>query len=126
MFLLGGCVSLDDVVGGIANTPDWFQEKRVEIRGEGYPDFSTVPAAGDAKADQASLREKEARTRALKASFFSDARTAPPDIDETDMEASAAAMRKLLELPAGAFSEILTDQQIEALRKKLRAPPIVK
>ncbi len=119
-------MSLDDVVGGIANTPDWFQEKRVEIRGEGYPDFSSVPAAGDAKADGINLSEKEARTRALQASFLKDERTAPPDISEADMAASVADMRKLLELPRSAFNDVLTDQQIEALRKKLRAPPVVK
>ena len=119
-------MSLDDVVGGIANTPDWFQEKRVEIRGEGYPDFSSVPAAGDAKADGINLSEKEASTRALQASFLKDERTAPPDINEADMAASVADMRKLLELPRSAFNDVLTDQQIEALRKKLRAPPVVK
>lgn len=44
ILLLGGCASLDNVVGGISNTPDWFQQRRVQIRGEGYPKFKDVPA----------------------------------------------------------------------------------
>jgi len=52
--LLGGCASLDDVIGGIANTPEWFQERRVEIRGEGYPDIEAVPVLTDS--DSASLQ----------------------------------------------------------------------
>lgn len=43
LLLLSGCTSLDSVMSGISNTPDWFTERRSEIRGDKYPVFSEVP-----------------------------------------------------------------------------------
>ena len=126
VFLAGGCASLDDVVGGISNTPEWFQEKRVEIRGEGYPDFSDVPTAGNSKADKFRLKVKEQNTRRLQAEFLSDERSQPADISTQEIDRRAAEMNKALVLPDDAFDDILTDAEIRALREKLRPPPIVK
>lgn len=124
VFLLGGCVSLDDVVGGIANTPDWFQEKRVEIRGEGYPSFRDVPAATDAQADDLRLRSEEEATRALLSSFLSDERAQPAEITTADIDKRADDLSKLLVLEGGPNDRILTPAEIQALSDSVIPPPI--
>ena len=126
LFFAGGCVSLDDVVGGIANTPEWFQERRVEFRGDGFPDFSDVPNAGDIKAEKSSLEAKEYNTRVLRALFLSDERSQVSDTGVAEIDAKAERMSELLVLPDGAFEDMMTSAEIAALRKKLRPPPIAK
>jgi len=106
---LGGCASLDDVVGGIANTPDWFQKRRVEIRGEGYPDLNAVPVAAPIKAsrDRLSLGADEAAI--ARATLFGHPRAEGAHLTHADMRAIAAELRPQVPMiepkPEGFFSE---------------------
>lgn len=126
LLLLGGCASLDDVVGGIANTPEWFQERRVEIRGEGYPDLTEVPDGRSIGAIGARLQATEALARQDLEAFLTDPRTLPANTTREDIEQEAARLRALLpDLPL-ASDELLSEAEISAMRAKLRVPPVNK
>ncbi|MEL7481853.1 MAG: hypothetical protein AAGJ29_09845 [Pseudomonadota bacterium] len=57
LMLLSGCASVDNLFGGFASAPEWFNERRVEIRGEGYPKLRDVPVADDFREVSARMRE---------------------------------------------------------------------
>jgi len=123
-FLLGGCASLDDVVGGIANTPEWFQDRRVEIRGQGYPDFKDVPSEQGVKPLQQSLEQSEADVRVLAEVFKNDPRSQPAETTREDIEKLAAQLNARLQDDVPRQDVLLTDEDIAEIRKKLRAPPV--
>ena len=124
VFLIPGCASLDDGVGGISNTPEWFQTKRVEIRGEGYPDLSGVPLAETATGNIENDLDKEEYARTLLDGFLKDERSQPATISLDEIDARADEMNERLGLPSVAFDRILTSAEIAALRAKLQPPPI--
>jgi len=122
--LLGGCASLDDVIGGIANTPEWFQERRVEIRGEGYPDINSLPVLTNNKSVQANLQRTETRARGDLEVFNSDPRNAVSTVSEDDISQLADSLRAAMPAQYAQIDALLTDAQIEAWRLKVRPPAI--
>lgn len=126
-FLLAGCVSLDDVVGGIANTPEWFQQRRVEIRGEGYPDLRDVPDETNVRAIGKRLQATEALTRKEVAAFLADPRNEAAGITSEEISQTAAQLRSLLPVSeAGEYDGLLSSAEIEQLRARLKVPPVNK
>ena len=124
--LLGGCASLDDVVGGIANTPDWFQERRVEIRGEGYPDLSDVPSETNVLEVGNRLRATEKATRAELDAFLLDPRNQPVNLTSEEIAQRRAELRDAFLAAPKGNDEFLSEAEIKALRTQLRVPPVNK
>lgn len=124
--LLGGCVSLDDVVGGIANTPDWFQKRRVEIRGDGYPKFSDVPAETDEKALGLALEKTETDLRATQKAFANDPRAEPAQLTQDDIAALSNRLKAQLPDNIERTDPLLSDADIAKLKASLKPPPITK
>lgn len=124
--LLGGCASLDDVVGGIANTPDWFQERRVEIRGEGYPDLSDVPSETNVLEVGNRLRATEKATRAELDAFLLDPRNQPVNLTSEEIAQRRAELRDAFLAAPKGNDELLTEAEIKALHEQLRVPPVNK
>jgi hypothetical protein len=125
-FLLAGCASLDDVVGGIANTPEWFQERRVEIRGEGYPDLLDVPDEADVLDIGARLRSTENVTRNELSAFLADPRNEPATVTQEEISQTSANFRDQLPSNPVTSEELLGEAEIKALREWLRVPPVKK
>ncbi len=125
-FLLAGCVSLDDVVGGIANTPDWFQERRVEIRGEGYPDLSEVPSDTNVREVGRRLLATEKATRAELDAFLQDPRNEPVNVTSEEIAERGAQLREAFLAAPKGNDELLTEAEIKALHEQLRVPPVNK
>ena len=125
-FVLGGCVSLDDVVGGIANTPEWFQERRVEIRGEGYPDFADVPAETDAREIRKSLEITKSAALAELEAFTTSPRLEPANATSDDINQLSAKLKSEFPDLGDLNSDLLTPAEIQALQAKMRPPPINK
>ena len=124
LLLLSGCASLDDVIGGIANTPEWFQERRVEIRGEGYPDINSVPVLTDNGSLQAKIQLTEAVTRSEVLAFTSDPRNALSPVTEDDISQLADSLQAAMPAEVAQIDALLTDADIEALRRRVRPPAI--
>lgn len=124
MFLLGGCSSLDNVIGGIGNAPDWFQQRRVEIRGEGYPSFRDVPKNVSETQQRARLTLSEAEALAALELFKSNLRSQPPEMTVDDISAVAADIRKAVEKPMPMVDPILTPEEVEALRQATNPVPV--
>lgn len=125
--VLGGCASLDEVVGGIANTPEWFQNRRVEIRGEGYPDLTEVPSEDSVEGVSLRLTSIEKDARAGFATFLSDPRTEAAHLSLEEITQRQQSLQRRLSSEAPDQTDaVLTDADLDALREKLRVPPIAK
>lgn len=117
---LGGCASLDDVVGGISNTPEWFQQRRVEIRGEGYPKFADVPERVTNANLGAAVELSGADARRAKALFESSNRAATTDISSEEIATAADGLRE--RLPTRFIEPappIVSPAEVDALRREL-------
>lgn len=126
LLLVSGCASLDDMVDGIANTPEWFQERRVEIRGDGYPQFDDIPAPINVKDVQTRLAATETVTRGDLQAFLSDPRISPASLSQADISQTALEMQSDLPRVIPDADPLLSRQDIADLRARLRPPPIQK
>lgn len=118
---MGGCVSLDNVVGGIANTPEWFQERRVEIRGEGYPDLNTVPVTAPISDSRNRLELSTTEAASARQTLFGSPRSALADITLAEMQSIAADLRPQLPQITPRPEGFMTESEIAALRAQVES-----
>lgn len=117
LFLLGGCASIDNVIGG---TPEWFQEKRAEIRGTGYPTFADVPTQRPVSTARKgfALSADEMVNAALM--FDTHPRAGRVDKSGDEIEAEAEAVRQLMGEIDPRTDAALSEADIAALRKQVQ------
>jgi len=120
--LLAGCAgSIEKVQTMRAQAPDWYEARKVEFRGEGYPELYTVPeltANGDSLAK---LSLSEADVLAALTLFNNDPRAQGVAETPEAILAWAADVRRAVEgqLPAPDF---LTDAEVEELKARFDVP----
>lgn len=119
LFWLGGCASLDNVVGGISNAPDWFQERRVEIRGEGYPDLNIVPVAEPIRGSRTRLELSAEEAAKARETLFGDPRAALAHLTLRDMKQVADRLRPQLSNIEPKPEGFLSEAQLAALRAQV-------
>ena len=120
---LPACVSASSMLRSADRVPDWYEERRKEIRGEGYPSLVSVPEpVGRRGADARAVLAGE-RGAALLALFEEEPRglAAPADPAATEAMHLAMLERFAEDLPPGNF---LTDAEIAALRASFDVPRV--
>lgn len=118
---IAGCASLDDVVGGIANTPEWFQERRVEIRGDGYPDLNAVPVAAPIKGSQDRLALSASEAAKAREILFGHPRAAQAHLTPEDMRAIADKLRPQVPTIEPKPEGFLSAAELVALREQVNS-----
>lgn len=115
--LLAGCAgSVEKLQAMRAEAPDWYEARKVEFRGEGYPDLGSIPEPrGDNPLRKLELSEEE--TRAALALFNDNPRSELATETPEEIKAWADEVRRAVEgrLPAPNF---LTDAEIEAIKAR--------
>lgn len=100
----------------IAAAPEWYQDRAVEVRGEGYPSIGRVPAlkAGD----RSPVQLESGRDDAIAAEelFRLDPRSVPPGLELDAMMAWADAAKASAAEEAAEPGNHLTDEEVKALR----------
>ncbi|MEO0817300.1 MAG: hypothetical protein AAFX86_08320 [Pseudomonadota bacterium] len=100
----------------IAAAPEWYQDRAVEVRGEGYPSIGRVPAlkAGD----RSPVQLESGRDDAIAAEelFRLDPRSIPPGLELDAMMAWADAAKASAAEEAAEPGNHLTDEEVKALR----------
>ncbi len=92
--LSGGCA---DLMQRSTIAPEWFQAKAVEVKGEGYPEFSDIPTA---QGIQGALAEWEAEAVTLRkdaSELETQLASAPPPVTDEEIRAKAAQWRAILD-----------------------------
>ena len=122
LFIAGCSSSFAKVRETVNNAPAWYGERRVEIRGEGYPDLSTLPKVDPDNVPGKTLKAQLNRGNEL-AIEFADPRAEVAVGGAEEIRAIAASM-------IGGFGDIppepdfLTEAEIAAIRSKFNVPRV--
>lgn len=122
LIALTGCSSSFGRIQAVREAaPDWYQARKVELRGEDYPSIADIPKAIDISASTTRLRMSEAEVTAAMTLFNSDPRAAAAEETAVEMIAWAKATRRAVEgqIPAPDF---MTDEEVSALKAKFDRP----
>lgn len=119
---LTGCAnSYDTVRETMSNAPDWYEARKTEVIGEGYPHIGTIPTLSDE--DRRSNRLETTRSAVQRAEtlFRMDPRAVPAGLELEEMLAWAESLRA--EMAAlDTSGDFLTDEDAEALRMLFARP----
>ncbi|MEQ8299288.1 MAG: hypothetical protein RH945_01965 [Hyphomonas sp.] len=122
--LLVGCSnSFAKVRSAVNQTPEWYETRRVEIRGEGYPELVEVPTIAPDQLPGKTLPASAERVTALSAEFADNARAELP----ADGPAEIAAVGEEIRQQFAGFDEssnFLTDAEIAAIRNSFNVPRV--
>lgn len=120
--LLVGCSSsLERVKAMRAEAPEWYEARKVEFRGEGYPSLASVPVPATGESAARRLELSEAEVLAALERFNSDPRAAGAAETPEAIRAWAAEERRAVEgqLPAPDF---MTDAEVEEIKARFNVP----
>ncbi len=120
--LLAGCSSSFEKVKTMrAEAPDWYEARKVEFRGEGYPSLASVPETAPDYNPLRKLQLSEADVRAALILFNSDPRAEPATETAEQMRAWVVEVRRAVEgrLPAPDF---MTDAEVEEIKARFNVP----
>ena len=122
--LLVGCTnSFTKVRDAVNQAPDWYETRRQEIRGEGYPVLAEVPTIAPGELPGKTLPASAKRVSALAAQFAETARAELPANGPAEIAAVGAEIRQQF---AGLdeSSNFLTDDEIAAIRNSFNVPRV--
>ena len=116
-FLASCASSIETVQAMRAQAPDWYEARKLEFRGEGYPDLNSVPELSVPGETLTKLQLSEEEMLATLALFNSHPRAELATETPEDIRAWALRERRAVEgrLPAPDF---LTDEEVEALKAR--------
>ena len=120
-FLVGCTSSIEKVQSLRSQAPDWYEARKVEFRGEGYPSLTEIPEPSRIKRTRLRLRLSEADTLAALEMFYSDPRAEPATETPEEVRAWALEVKRAVEgqLPAPDF---LTDEEVEDIKARFNVP----
>lgn len=104
-----------------AQAPDWYEARKTEFRGVGYPSLSSVPQKSTGYDPLRKLQLSEEETLATLARFNSDPRAELAVETPDQILVWATELRRAVEgrLPAPDF---MTDEEVEAIKARFNVP----
>ncbi|MEM7329686.1 MAG: hypothetical protein AAF437_13170 [Pseudomonadota bacterium] len=119
VFLAGCAGSIEKVQAMRAEAPDWYEARKVEFRGEGYPDLNSIPEPRTDYDPVRKLEMSEEEALAALATLQNDPRSEVATETPEEIAAWAAEVKRAVEgrLPAPDF---LTDAEVEAIKARFR------
>ncbi|HOY79609.1 MAG TPA: hypothetical protein PLN33_17465 [Hyphomonadaceae bacterium] len=95
--LLGGCADImqQQTIAQIA--PDWFSEKALEVKGQGYPDLFDIPQARPVSGNQTQWDQTAASLKQQAGKLEADAISQGAIRTDEDVRATAAQWRACVE-----------------------------
>ena len=117
VFLAGCAGSIEKVQAMRAEAPEWYEARKLEFRGEGYPELGDIPEKRTDYDPIKKLELSEAETRAALALFQQHPRSEPAVETPEEIAAWAADLKRAVEgrLPAPDF---LTDAEVEEIKAR--------
>ncbi|MEZ5945702.1 MAG: hypothetical protein R3C13_11980 [Hyphomonas sp.] len=124
ILLLAGCTnSFAQVRDAVNQAPEWYGERRAEIRGEGYPKLYEVPELAADQMPGKTLPVSAGRVQVLQAMFDGNERAAPP----ADAAAEMAALLQRVDADFAGFPAdpgFLTQEEIMAIEAAFNVPRV--
>ena len=121
---VSGCSgSFAKVKGALNEAPEWYADRRVEIRGEGYPELIDVPVIKDAERPGQTLPASAERVTAIGKLFAENARAELPDVSaDAAMALRSDIQQQFAELDLSAG--FLTPAEIQSIRDSFNVPRV--
>lgn len=118
-----GCAtSYDTVRETVSNAPDWYDTRKADVMGEGYPRIGSIPSlSGDDRRPDA-LRQTRTAVERAEALFRMDPRAVPPGLELAEMIQWAKTYRARL-AALDEPGDFLSHDEAEALRERFNLPP---
>ncbi len=114
--MLSGCSgSFNKMRSVVAEAPDWYETRRVEIRGEGYPNVAEVPVIDASDRPGAELERERIEVGAAEQAFLTHPRARAPQISPDDIMALQSELKARFG-PVRTPPDILSEAEIAALR----------
>lgn len=122
LVLVAGCTSSLERVKSLRDTaPEWYEARKVELRGQGYPKVADIPdeISLEPRIERLALSQEE--TLAALALFEGDERSFDVEEAPLDMLTWAKELRDQVEqgLPPAEF---LSDEEVAAMRATFDRP----
>lgn len=95
--LSGGCADIMSQTYISQIAPEWFEAKAIEVKGEGYPDLSDVPATRALAGGRSEWDLRAARLKDEAAALEARIRADGPILPDEDIRAMAAQWRAMLD-----------------------------
>lgn len=122
--LLIGCTgSFDKVQDAVNSAPDWYDNRKAEIRGGGYPALVEVPTLADADVPGRGLKMSREQIEALRSLFLNEPLAQLPDDDGARIASIADGIRAQFDT-FDSTAHFLTDAEVEAIRQSFNIPRV--
>lgn len=95
--LAGGCADIMSQSAITQIAPEWFEAKKVEVKGEGYPSLYDIPQARQLNGSQADWEKIAEALKAKAAQLDAKLEADGPIRSDEDVRATAAQWRALVE-----------------------------
>ncbi|MEM9739304.1 MAG: hypothetical protein AAF829_05500 [Pseudomonadota bacterium] len=107
---------MGQVRDAIAAAPEWYQDRAVEVRGEGYPSIGRIPTLDAGERSASGLESGRDGVLVADELFRLDPRSVPPGLELDAMLEWAGPAKAEANQRAGEPGNHLTDADAEALR----------
>jgi len=124
LLLACGCTSsFAKARAAINEAPEWYAERRTEIRGEGYPKLDEIPVVDPEWKPGGALAASGGEIALIEAAFAADERAQAPLAQADEIAKVLAEIRAGFEpgLPDGEF---FTATEITAIRESFNVPRV--
>lgn len=121
--LIAGCAgTFGRMREAVNNAPEWYGDRRDEIRGEGYPELADLPTLDPDNLPGKTLPARKSRTGELATIFDNNPRSELAAGGAEEIEAIAADMRSAF--AAVPPEDFLTETELAAIRNLFNVPRV--
>lgn len=101
--------------------PEWYEARKVEFQGKGYPSLGEVPENTTYKSRQSTLFKTGTEREEIRKAFFADPRSEPANLTAAEISAWGRELRERVQanIPPADF---LTDREIALMRARFERP----
>lgn len=120
-FMAGCAGSMSKISELREAAPEWYEARKQELRGTGYPKLSQVPTDSTYRPRQSGLVKSAEDQAAIRRAFFADPRSSMTYLDPNTIAQWGTAMRERLEARDTPV-DFLTDKEIAMLKARFNRP----
>lgn len=109
-----GCATnvSESVTNALSSAPEWFDDRKTEVKGEGYPEFTDVPSVPEVRASAKSTNREIEKLMSEAEDLMSDPKAVSPHGEERrDPSIWAASVRAELEAAAQEITATGSDAE---------------
>ena len=122
MLIVAGCASSMDRLSDMREAaPEWYEARKTELAGEGYPSLGDVPRNATYRRQQAQLVLTREEQDQILAAFNADPRSEPVNVTPEDILAWSAELRARVNAQMRP-AQFLSDAEIASLKARFDRP----